>query len=242
MDADFRALWEGLDRLGPGSDRDTRRALELTGLSGPLEVLDLGAGTGAASLTLLAALPKALVTAIDLHPPFLERARARADAAGFGERLTTLAADMAAPPVAPGTVDLIWSEGAVYQLGVAAALRAWAPLLSPRGLVVFSEPVWSTAEPDPELRAAFAEYPAMTPVPGVWDRIADAGYASVAGFLFREEAWDAFYGPLAARERALREAGGDNRALAEARAEIALRERFREQYGYAMFLVRPRHR
>ena len=38
---------------------DTLRALALTGLSGPVRVLDVGCGPGAASLTLLAALPEA---------------------------------------------------------------------------------------------------------------------------------------------------------------------------------------
>ncbi|HEU0221055.1 MAG TPA: class I SAM-dependent methyltransferase [Paracoccaceae bacterium] len=236
----FYALYEGLERLGPGSADETRRALGLTGLSGPLEVLDMGAGTGAQSLVLLEALPEALVTAVDSHAPFLKAAARRVAAAGFSDRFAVLHADMADPPFTPGTVDLLWCEGAVYHLGVTEALRAWRPLLSPRGVVVFSEPVWTVARPDPEVEAAFAGYPAMTHARGVRERIEAAGYLAAGGFLLREAAWDAYYRPLAARERSLREAEGDNPALAEARAEIALRRRFRHQYGYAMFLARPR--
>lgn len=237
---DFWALHEGLARQGPGLEAATLRALGMTGLAGPVEVLDLGAGTGAQSLVLLAALPEALVTAVDAHPAFVADMTARVEAAGFAARFTAVKGDMAAPPVAPGTVDLLWCEGAIYVLGVEAALRAWRPLLSRRGAVVFSDLVWTTPEPSEAARAFFAAYPGMTNVPGVLARIAAAGYASGGGFMLAEGAWDAYYGPLAEREKALRAAGGDTPALAAARAEMALRERHREEYGCAMFLARPR--
>ena len=96
-------------------------------------MLDAGSGPGAASLALLEALPEAEVVAVDLHAPFLAAAQARAQAAGLGGRLATHQGDMTALPFAPGSFDLVWSEGAAYAAGVPRALAAWAPLLRRAG-------------------------------------------------------------------------------------------------------------
>jgi SAM-dependent methyltransferase len=145
MDPLFFELHSGLAHEAPGSRADTLRALALTGRSGPLRVLDAGSGPGAASLTLLDALPEAEVIALDLHAPFLADTQARADAAGLGARLRTHAGDMAEPPFAPASLDLIWSEGAAYSIGVPRALDAWKPLLAPGGRIAFSDAVWTDA-------------------------------------------------------------------------------------------------
>lgn len=236
----FFALHDGLPRQGPGTEGDTLRALKMTGLSGPLEVLDLGSGPGAQSMVLLEALPEALVTAIDTHAPFLAEATARAADLGYAGRFTAVEADMADPPVSPGTVDLLWCEAAIYTLGIAEALALWRPLLSPRGVLVFSDAVWFTPTPPAPVAAFWAEYPGMTDVYRVQARVRGAGYAMMGGFLLREAAWDAYYGPLAARERALRAEIGDHPVLAAAREEMAIRTEFPTCYGYAMFVVRPR--
>jgi trans-aconitate methyltransferase len=83
MHALFFTLHSGLPHEGPGSRDDTLRALALTGLSGRLDVLDIGCGPGPASLVLLEALPEARVTGLDAHAPFLDQARARVAAAGM---------------------------------------------------------------------------------------------------------------------------------------------------------------
>lgn len=237
-DAVFWELHSGLAHEAPGSRADTLRALALTGLSGRLRVLDAGSGPGAASLALLAALPEAQVTAVDLHAPFLAAAEAGARAAGFAPRLRTLAADMADLPFPPASFDLVWSEGAAYAVGVPRALAAWAPLLAPGGRIAFSEAVWLTGAPHPRTRALFAGYPAMTDMTRVRRWIAGAGLATLGDFLLPEAAWDAYYGPLAARlERVAARVGEAHRAVAEHREEIAVRRAHGGDYGYGFFVA-----
>ena len=119
-------------------------------------MLDLGCGPGAASAALLGALPEAEVTGVDLHAPFVAAARARAAAAGTGARFRGVVGDMLTPPAAPESVDLIWSEGAAYAVGLDAALRAWRPLLRAGGRLALSEIVWTTADPHPAAAAFWA--------------------------------------------------------------------------------------
>jgi SAM-dependent methyltransferase len=240
VDPLFFALHSGLAHEAPGRREDTLRALALTGLSGPLQVLDAGCGPGAASLALLAALPEAHVTAIDLHPPFVEAARAAAEAAGVADRVTALVADMAAPPVAPGALDLVWSEGAAYSVGVETALAAWRPLVVPGGRLAFTEAVWLTATPHPDARAFWEEYQEMTDAAGTRARAARAGWRVTDDFVLPEAAWDAYYRPLEARVDALAALHGeDHPVIAEHRREIALRRAHPDDYGYAFFVAAP---
>ena len=201
-------------------------------------MLDAGSGPGAASLTLLAALPEAEVTAVDLHPPFLAEAEARAAAAGVAARLGTLAADMAALPFPPASFDLVWSEGAAYSVGVPRALAAWAPLLAPGGRIAFSEAVWLTAAPHPRARALFAGYPAMTDMAGVRRWIAAAGLTPLGDFRLSPSAWEAYYGPLAARVEAVQARhGAEHPVLAEHLEEIAVWRAHGADYGYGFFVA-----
>lgn len=238
MDPLFWELHAGLPHEAPGSRADTLRALALTGLSGRLRVLDAGSGPGAASLVLLEALPEAELTALDLHAPFLARARARADAAGLGARLRTHAGDMAEPPFAPGSLDLIWSEGAAYAIGVPRALAAWKPLLAAGGRIAFSDAVWTTPAPHPRARALFADYAAMTDMEGVRGWIADAGLRPIGDFLVSGQAWANYYAPLAERlERLAAVHGASQPALAQTAEEIAVRRDHASDYGYAFFVA-----
>ena len=104
-------LFEDTPRQGPGSLETTRRALRLLPAALRIErVLDLGCGTGGSTIV-LAEDTGAHVTAVDIHPPFLETLRARAEERGLGDRITTVAADMAKAASLGGGFDLIWAEG-----------------------------------------------------------------------------------------------------------------------------------
>jgi len=240
MDPAFWELHSGLPQEGPGSRDDTLRALALTGLAGPVRVLDIGAGPGAASVALLEALPEAEVVATDLHGPFLQAAAARVAAAGHAARFRTVQADMADLPFAAESFDLLWCEGAAYIIGVEAALRAWRPLLGPGGRLAFSDAVWLTAAPHPRAAAIWTEYPAMTDLAGVRARIAGAGWRLRGDFVLSDAAWEAYYGPMETRLAALEAADrADGPAYVEAREEIEVRRAHGADYGYAFFVAAP---
>jgi SAM-dependent methyltransferase len=239
MDPLFFELHSGLAHEGPGSTEDTLRALAMTGLRGPLRVLDVGSGPGAASLVLLDALPWAEVTAVDLRAPYLEEATRKVAAAGHVERFGTLCADMAALPFPPRSFDLIWSEGAAYSVGVQVALTHWKALLAPGGRIAFSELVWASPSPHPEVRAVFAEeYPPMTDDAGVRGWIAGAGLRVVGEFDVSDAGWSAYYEPLEARIAALAEVhGADHPVLVAHRAEIAAWRAHGGDFAYRFFVT-----
>ncbi len=241
----FFAVYEALPRQGPGSLASTARALALCAeLPDRPEILDLGCGSGAQTLD-LATLTQGQVTAVDLHPPFIHALQAAAGARNLSDSVHAVVGDMAAPPLpAGGQVDLIWSEGAAYFLGIANALTLWRCLLRPGGYLAYSEAVWLRPDaPAPVQEMWLREYPAISDVESNLRLPTAHGYEVCGHFVLpREDWWVDFYTPMTARIAALSETYGDD---AEARAilaflaeEIAMHRRYEEYYSYLFMVLR----
>ncbi|GGU02096.1 SAM-dependent methyltransferase [Streptomyces violascens] len=147
------------------------------------ELLDLGCGTG--SLSLLAAGRGHRITAVDLSPRMVERARAKL--AGTGAEVLT--GDAARPPVEGRTFDVILARHVVWALpDHEAALRHWWSLLRPGGRLILVEGVWGdTGIPAGQLVGALgglkaeARYERLSGDARLWGReVDDERYAVVA--------------------------------------------------------------
>jgi predicted O-methyltransferase YrrM len=95
-------LHKSANRQGPGGDAETEKALSLAVIdrAAPLEIADIGCGTGASTL-LLARLLKAHITAVDFLQDFLEVLESRAENMGLSEKITTLSCNCAIKPARP---------------------------------------------------------------------------------------------------------------------------------------------
>jgi SAM-dependent methyltransferase len=56
-------------------------------------------------------------------------------------------------PFTEGEFDVIWSEGAVYNMGFEAGVSAWRRFLKPGGKLIVSEITWLSATRPPELQS-----------------------------------------------------------------------------------------
>jgi SAM-dependent methyltransferase len=226
-------VFETLDRAGPGDAESLGRALALAGTPADAAVLDAGCGTGADLPGLLAAVPRGRVVAIDMAVPFVTRIRARFP------QVRAEVADMADPPGGP--FDLIWSAGAVYTIGIVAALRAWRGHLRPGGRVAFSDLCWTGADRPAEAVAFWeAEGLDLTDAAGLEAQVADAGWQVLGAFWLGQGAWAAYYEPLAARLDDLADATGEMAdVVAGFRREVALWRRHGASFGYRMVVCAP---
>jgi SAM-dependent methyltransferase len=240
--AAYAALFDGLDQFGPTTNATRKAVLEL--IRGRLPaapvIADLGCGSGVGSLFLARALPRARITAIDLHAGFL--ADLRGKAAAERAAITAIEADMADPPLAAGSLDLVWCDSAIYNIGRKQALDAWRKLLKPGGLIAFSDVTWTTEEP-PEPAAAFwaGEYPAMTTTAGVERDSEAAGYTLVASHRSPRADWQRYYGPLRQRLESVRPSatGALARVVDVMAREIAVFDHHGGSYASVFFIVRP---
>ena len=238
----FWKLHEGLPKQGPGSDASTRQALSLVPeLPEAPRILDLGCGPGRQSLV-LAADTGGHVTAVDLMPSFLSQLGERAAAAGLGARIETVQASMADLSYEDESVDLIWSEGAIYNIGFAKGLRGWHRLLRPGGTVAVTEATWlSENPPEPIQRFWREEYPAMQSRAANERAVAQAGYTLQGSFVLPEkEWWDDYYTPIEARLEALAGKRSDaawTAAIDAHEREVAVVRDGDGSFGYVFYIM-----
>ena len=240
----FFEVYESLPRQGPGDRTCAARALALCGdLPRSPAVLDLGCGVGGQTIH-LAELTSGVIVAVDSHVPSIERLRARAAELGLSQRIWPVVGDMANPGLPPASFDLVWSEGALYNIGIENALRICHELLRPGGYLAFTDAVWRRENPPPEVKESFdLDYPAMGKISDVIAKIDSSGFSLVGHFTLPDEAWwEDFYAPMEVRIEELR---GNYAADAEAldvldklAQEPAIYRRSSDYYAYEFFVLR----
>lgn len=240
----FLELYESLPRQGPGNRDCAVKALALCRDLPPAPaVLDLGCGVGGQTLH-LADLTSGSIVALDSHAPSIERLRATVAVRGLANRIQPMVGDMAEPGLPPASFDLIWSEGALYNIGIENALRVCHGLLRAGGYLAFTDAVWRRDNPPPEVKASFeADYPTMGRVPDVLAAIERIGFSLIGHFTVPDAAWwEDFYTPMEIRIGELRDKyGADDEALVvldQLAQEPEMHRRHSEYYAYEFFVLR----
>ena len=233
-------------RQGPGGDRETKRAMELAGLErSNLRIADIGCGTGA-STVLLAKTLDADITAVDFVPEFLNALEARAKAEGVAQKITTLNCSMDALPFDDEVFDVIWSEGAIYNMGFEAGVSAWRRFLKPGGKLVVSEITWLSATRPAELQSHWeTEYPQIDVASNKMGILERHGYSPQGYFVLPPNCWlDNYYRPMQMGFDAFLERHGqseDAKTIVDAeKREIALYERFGSYFSYGVYVAEKR--
>lgn len=232
------------ERQGPGGDAETRLALRLAGLDGsrPLKIADIGCGTGASTI-LLAKELDARITAVDFLPEFLEELRRRATERGVAERITPLCHSMDALPFPDESFDVIWSEGAVYNMGFEAGISAWRRFLKPEGMLVVSEITWLGNRRPPEIQAYWeAEYPEIDVASEKIGILERHGYSPRGYFVLPPRCWlENYYHPLQSRFAGFLERNAGSEPARDIvrveEREIALYEKYRDCYSYGVYVA-----
>ena len=223
------------DRQGPGNEASTLRALQfIEGLSDSSRIADLGCGTGGQTITLARHAP-GTITGVDLFPKFIDRLHANAAAFGLQDRVKGLAGDMAEPPFEEGSLDLIWSEGAIYHIGFQRGMKEWRRYLKSGGYIAVTENTWLTDERPKEIADFWnAAYPEIDTIPHKVAQVQAAGYLPVATFVLPETIWTDYY---AAQERFLAQHPQPEAFTAAQRYERELYDKYQAYYGYAFYIA-----
>lgn len=232
------------DRQGPGGVAETKQAMTLAGLdhSRNLKVADIGCGTGASTIQLAKELDTDM-TAVDFLPEFLEELKYRAEASGVADKITTLNCSMEALPFAEESFDVIWSEGAIYNIGFESGVSAWRRFLKPGGKLIVSEITWLTAQRPAELQSHWdAEYPEIDTASAKIEILERYGYLLKGYFYLPSSCWiDNYYQPIQNEFNtflARHDANAQAKEIIEGeKAEIALYEKYRNYYSYGFYIA-----
>ena len=239
----FFEVYGTLPRAGPGDDASTAQAFRMmTGVPERPAILDIGCGPGMQTME-LARLSRGKVIALDNHRPFLDKVEADARALGLSPYIETVNRDMNAMDFAPESFDVIWSEGALYQMGFENGLRACRPLLKKRGSIGLTELVWLTGERSEEARTWSLDYAAMKDVAENLALFKANGYEMLGHFTLPVSSWfENFYDPMQVRVDELRNKYQGNAAAMQvidaAQAEIDGFKKCSGELGYEFFVAR----
>lgn len=127
-------------------------------MSQPLQAADIGCGTGRSTLVLAERL-NATITAVDLLPDFLDVITTDAEKRGLADKIMTLACSMNDLLFQESSLDVIWTEGAIYNIGFGKGIY-FKRFLKPGGILAASEITWLTQIRPREITDHWnAEYP-----------------------------------------------------------------------------------
>jgi SAM-dependent methyltransferase len=87
-------------------------------------------------------------------------------------------------------LDLIWSEGAIYNIGFECGINEWRKFLNTGGYIAVSEASWFTKERPAEIDEFWKDaYPEIETIPNKVVQMQKAGYIPVATFILPENCW-----------------------------------------------------
>ncbi|MDF1549330.1 MAG: class I SAM-dependent methyltransferase [Bacteroidales bacterium] len=242
---DFNLICEyfsNIERQGPGSQEVTTKALSFVdNLTDKSRIADIGCGTGGQTMV-LANNVSGNITGIDLFPAFINQFNANTSKLGLEDRVKGTVGSMDNLPYKQKELDLIWSEGAIYNIGFERGLKEWRKFLKPGGFIAVSEATWFTEERPAEIEEFWQDaYPGIDTVSNKVAQMQKAGYIPVAAFILPENCWiEHFYVPqVEVQENFLMKYAGNKAAqefIANQRHETQLYYKYKEYYGYAFYI------
>lgn len=244
-DFDFNLICEyfaSIERQGPGSPEITLKALGfIDNLTEKSRIADLGCGTGGQTMTLAQNAP-GQITGLDLFPYFIDLFNRNARQLNLQDRVKGVVGSMDDLPFQKEELDLIWSEGAIYNIGFERGLNEWKPFLKKGGYIAVSEASWFTYERPAEINDFWIEaYPEIDTIPNKVGQMQKAGYIPVATFVLPENCWtEHFYALQAeAQEKFLKKYAGNKTAeklIFYQRHETELYYKYKDFYGYVFYI------
>ena len=233
-------LFGGMEKLGPGDNAHTLNVLRLLPSRQFSVVVDAGCGAGRQTLALAKEL-KTLIHAVDSYEPFLNDLLRRAAEAGVEHLVQAHCMDMKNLPGDFPHIDLLWSEGAAYNIGFVNALTVWASAINPGGFAVVSELSWlRTQVPDSVREFFLSGYPDMQSVKQNVAAAQNAGYKVLTTYTLPDETWvEGYYDVLGPRAKALLDHtdAAVRDLAAENVKEIEIFERSEGSYGHVFFAL-----
>ena len=234
--------YSNLERQGPGSPEITVKALSfIENLTRESQIADLGCGTGGQTMV-LAQHTDGKIRGLDLFPTFIDIFNSNAEKLDLKERVKGIVGSMDDLPFQDEELDLIWSEGAIYNIGYERGLNEWRKYLKPGGFIAVSEASWFTDTRPGEINKFWEkEYPEIDTIPNKIGQMQNAGYVPIAAFILPEVCWtENYYDPqVRLQEDFLMKHAGRKDVegfIENQRHETELYYKYKDFYGYVFYI------
>ena len=234
--------FSNVERQGPGSPEITLKALSfIDNLAENSRIADIGCGTGGQTMV-LGQNTQGEIIGVELCSDFIKQFNENAQHKNLQDRVKGIVGNMENLPFHEEEFDLIWSEGAIYNIGFEKGLNEWRKFLKNGGYIAVSEASWFTDERPAEIQKFWENaYPEIDTISNKVAQMQKAGYIPVATFILPETCWtDNFYTPLIpVREVFLKKYAGNKAVedfIALERYETDLYYKYKAYYGYVFYV------
>jgi SAM-dependent methyltransferase len=234
--------FSAVERQGPGSPEVTVKALSfIDNLTAESKIADIGCGTGGQTMV-IADHTSGHITGIDLFSIFIDIFNANSRKLNLQDRVDGVVGSMENLSFQDGELDLIWSEGAIYNIGFERGINEWHKFLKTGAFIAVSEISWFTEERPVEIDEFWNDaYPEIDTIANKVTQMQKAGYVPIAAFVLPENCWtEHFYAPqVSAQEKFLEKHAGNKTAeefIENQRHETELYNKYKEFYGYVFYI------
>ena len=239
-------FFSNMERQGPGSPDVTLKALSfIDNLTDKSLIADIGCGTGGQTMVLAGHI-SGQITGLDLFPDFIDILNRNAKQSGLQDRVKGIVGSMDNLPFQNEELDLIWSEGAIYNIGFERGMNEWSKYLKKGGFIAVSEASWFTSERPAEIEDFWMDaYPEISVIPTCIDKMEKAGYTPIAHFILPENCWtEHYFAPQdEVRETFMKEHAGNKTAIDFMKGqqyERSLYSKYKDYYGYVFYIGQKR--
>lgn len=246
MEDYFYEAFENMDRLGPGDNQSTLKAIECIDKNQTVKILDIGCGVGSHTFLMAKSLENAEVVAIDNSSDFIDQFNHKAKQYNLDNRVKGICMSMFEMTFEDSSFDYIFAEGSIYIAGFETGLKEWKRFLKPNGKLICSEISWITDNQSKQAKAYWeANYPQIDSIENKNIQAENLGYEVVNHFILPKEAWtDNYYVPLQRNIDAMKAKYPENAiALEVARMiqeEIDLYTNHGTEYSYVFYVLQAK--
>jgi len=229
------------ERQGPGNSAETIKALGfIDGLTKKSRIADIGCGTGGQTMV-IGENTQCEITGIDSCPDFIDKFNRNAQIRNLQDRVKGIVGDMKNLPFQNEELDLIWSEGAIYNIGFERGLNEWRKFLKKGGYIAGTENTWFTEKRPAEIQEFWQKiYPEIDTIPNKVAQMQKAGYLPFATYVLPENIWLDYYSWQALRRESFLKKYNGNRSVKEfvsfMQYEAALYYKYKAYYGYVFYI------
>jgi ubiquinone/menaquinone biosynthesis C-methylase UbiE len=234
--------YSNFERQGPGSPEMTLKALGFVdNFNGLSQIADIGCGTGGQTI-ILAQHTTGNIIGIDNAPIMIEKFNSNVIENNMQNRVKGVVGSMDSLSFKNEELDLILSEGAIYNIGFERGLNEWNKYIKKDGYIVVSEASWFTENRPAEINDFWMDaYPEIDTISNCIAKMQKAGYIPIASFIIPESCWlNNFYDShISFQESFLKKYAGNKTVedfIAYERREAELYKMYKKYYGYAFYI------
>ena len=234
-------FFSNTERQGPGCPEETLKALGfINDLTQKSKIADIGCGTGGQTMV-LGENTLCEITGVDTWPDFINQFNQNARFKNLQDRVKGIVGSMENLPFREEELDLIWSEGAIYNIGFERGLNEWRKFLKPGGYIAVTENTWFSEERPAEIQDFWQKaYPEIDTISNKVAQMQKAGYLPIATYILPETIWTDYYAWQALRRESFLKKYEGNIAIEEfvasMRYEADLYYKYKAYYGYMFYI------